>query len=218
MFSVNLEQEESVSESEYEGIYGGGQQNLSYNISKWYKYEASVMLENLDDISNRFTGKKYLSAEDIIENIAYSKHGAYILLENLRGLKKRLREIENKIRTGKWTSRYTASLAKLNSENIDTYINDITNIAKLETLNNLIHEDLYMCYFLKAYPNIKLTEPRVPHFPQLPRNSVVISNKKDVRKLIEDSMPYLNVLEQFHSAMTKLAIETIAGLDKVIAL
>lgn len=218
MFSVNLEQLSDSDEEVFTGIYGGASQDISYNISRWYKYEATVILENIDEISERFPGKKYLSAEDIIEDIAYSKHGSYVLLENLRGLKKRLREIENKAKTGKWNSRYSAGLAKLNSENIDLYINDITNVAKLETLNNLIHEDLYMSYFIKTYPNIRLTEPKVPHFPSLPRFSTSIDKKKEVRKLIEETIPYLTVLERFHSAMTKLAIEVNTGMDKLISM
>tara|TARA_B110000908_G_C10259965_1_gene458450 strand:+ start:1796 stop:2446 length:651 start_codon:yes stop_codon:yes gene_type:complete len=216
MFRMNLEDDDSYDECD-SCVQGGGG-DMTYTLNKWYRYEAIVLLQNLDKINTIFPGKLYLSAEDIIEHIVYSKHGAYVLLENLRGLKKRLREIENKIKTGKWNSKYTAGLSKLNSENIDTYINDISNIHKLELLNNLIHEDLYMAYFVNSYPNIKLTEPKLPHFPLLPRESVSVNNKDRIKKLINNSMSYLSSMEKFHSSMTKLSIEVNSGLDKIISM
>jgi hypothetical protein len=203
---------------EFSGCITGGANEIVYTLNKWYRYESKVLLQNLDRLETIFPGKMYISAEDIVEHIVYSKHGAYILLENLRGLKKRLREIENKIKTGKWNNKYTAGLSKLNSENIDMYINDIANVNKLETLNNLIHEDLYMTYFVNTYPNVKLTEPKLPHFPLLPRESVPIANKDRVKKLINDMMDYLSSIERFHSSMTKLSIEVNSGLDKLISM
>ena len=217
MFRMNLVVDDYDSDENSCSITGGSSE-LTYNMNKWYKYEAKVLLQNLEKINTIFPGKNYISSEDIIDHIVYSKHGAYVLLDNLRGLKKRLREIENKVKTGKWNSKYSAGLSKLNSENIDSFINDISNVQKLEKLNNLIHEDLYMAYFVTTYPNVKLTEPKVPHFPFLPRESVSIDNIDKLTKLIDNTLPYLNILEKFHSAMTKLSIEINSGLDKLISM
>lgn len=219
MFSMNLEDNMYSSDDELSIIEGGSRarnQRLSYNMSSWYKYEANVLLENINEIESKFPGHKYLSAEDIIEYIAYSKHGAYILLDNLRGLQKRLREIEARIKNGKWQKRMTAGLSKLNSENIISFIDDITNVHKLEKLSDLIHEDIYMSYFVGSMSNIKLTEPKVPHFPSYPRRSVRIDNREDLKKLINEIISYLNILERYHTSITKLIIECNAGLDKIL--
>lgn len=216
MFKAVLEVNDA--DSDDNTLIGGGDEDKVYTMCKWYAYDAKVMLQNIDSIQNQFPGREYLSAEDIVEHVVYGKNGCYVLLDNLRGLKKRLRELEIRIKNGKWNSRYTAGLSKLNSENIDMYIDDISNTHKLETMNHLIHEDLYMTYFVKVYPNVNLPEPKIPHFSHLPRESVSIKNTKKVEKLIKDSIPYLTMLEQFHGAMAKLLIQLNKGLDKLISM
>jgi len=192
------------------------EENVIYNMSKWYKYATNVLIQNIDRLSDIFPGKKYISAEDIIEYIVYGKNGAYILLYKLRGLQKRLRLVEDKIKNGSWVNKYGAGLSKLNSENIDYFINDITKVSHLERLTSLIHEDVYMAYFINTMPDIRLTEPKVPHFPTKAKESVKITDLEEVKHLINNIVPYLTVLEKYHAAITKLVNEANNGLDKLL--
>ena len=194
----------------------GGDRSI-YTSTKWYKYEANRLLQNIDRISSIIPGRQYISGEDIVEHISYCKYGCFLLLTELRDLKKKLRSIEDKIKSGAWINKNTAAISKLTSENIDLFINNITNIAKLKELSELIHEDIYISYFYVSYPNIYLPEPKSPILPPLPRESVSIKNKKELKCLINETIPYLEILERYHMDMYRLVNTTNGGLEKILS-
>ena len=194
----------------------GGDKTL-YTSTRWYKYSANTLIQNIDRISTVFPGRLYIASDDIVDNIAYCKYGCFLLLGELKDLKKKLKSIEDKVKSGNWINKNTASISKLTSENIDIFINNITNIAKLKELSELIHEDIYISYFYISYPNIYLPEPKPPILPPLPRESISIKNTKELKCLIKDTIPYLEVLEKYHMDMYRLVNATNGGLEKILS-
>lgn len=194
-----------------------GRERVTYTTSKWYSYEANRIIQNINKIENIFSNRTYISAEDIVEHIAYCKYGCYLLLDELRELKKKLKSIEDKVRSGAWVNQDTASISKLTSGNIDVFINNITNISKLTELTNIIHEDLYISYFYVSFPSIYLPEPKSPQLPALPRESLNIKDKKRIEDMIKETIPYLNTLEQYHMSVYKLISNTNQGLDRILS-
>jgi hypothetical protein len=73
-----------------------------------------------------------------------------------------------------------------------------------------------MSYFVNTMPNIRLTEPKVPHFPIKPQESINISDTTKIEKLINNTISYLSLLEKYHSSVTKLVTEVNNGLDKLL--
>ena len=193
----------------------GGKKKAS---CKWYQYEAQRLADYFDE-TNAFDGKNHISAEDVIENIVYGTYGCFDLLDSLKLMKTRMKIIEDQITNGKWLTTHSASLPSFLSNKMDMFISNITNTKKLEQLGTLIQEDLYSSYFVHVVPNIVLSEPILPKFPKLPVQTY--PNKKDnykkIKKLIEDTIPYLEVLEKYHHKFFDLISETNAGLEAIIS-
>jgi hypothetical protein len=194
-------------------ITGGDTKYISLN--KWYQYEAHRIIENADRADQLFRGRKYISAEDIVDHIVYGKYGAYILVRSMRSLKKLLEKIENKIVHGLWKNTAGIIISKLTSHAIDTYIDDLTPIS-LEKLSNSIQEDLYLAYFHKTYPDIITPEPKMPAFPPLPTVHISINDPVKIKQLVEDILPYINMLEKYHSALYDLIASVVDGLQIII--
>uniref|UniRef100_A0A6C0LHU2 Uncharacterized protein n=1 Tax=viral metagenome TaxID=1070528 RepID=A0A6C0LHU2_9ZZZZ len=195
-------------------VEGGGEK--VYTSKEWYQYEANRLIHNTKNIKNTFPGRSYINAEDIVDHIAYCKYGCFLLLEELRHLKKKLKIIEDQIKNGFWIKKDTASVSKLTSDNINLFIDNITNITKLNEFTTLIHEDIYMSYFFTTRPNIFLPDPKVPNLPPLPRQTVNIDNKDNIISLIKDTIPYLNILEKYHMSVYRLISAVSEGLEDVI--
>ena len=195
-------------------IIGGDK--MVYTTSKWYKYEANRLIYNIKNIDKYILDREYISAEDIVDYISYCKYGCFLLLSDLREFKKKLRVIENKIRTGAWVNKQSASISKLTSDNINIFIDNITNISKLKELSELIFEDIYMSYFYSVNPNIYLPDPKPPVLPPLSRETINIKNSKELVSMIKDTIPYLEILEKYHMDLYKLINLTNAGLEKII--
>lgn len=188
----------------------------TYTTSKWYTYEANRILHNLNKLETFFPGRMYISGEDIVEYISYCKYGCFLLLDELRDLKKKLKMIEDKVRSGAWINKDTAAISKLTSNTIDIFINNITVVSKLVELSNLIHENLYMSYFYVSNPTIYLPDPKPPQLPPLSRETVNIKDTKGIERLIKDTIPYLNSLEHYHMSIYKLINHTNMGIDKLL--
>lgn len=194
-----------------------GGERIQYTQSKWYQYEANRLRYNKTNIEKIFITRKYISGEDIVEYIVWSKYGAFLLLEEIREMKKKLRLLEDRIKSGIWLNKKTASICKLTSENLDIFYNNISNIDKMEEFTNLIHDDIYKSYFYNNIPNIYLPDPKTPQFPNLPRYSALIKESDKIIKLIENTIPYLNVLEKYHGNVYKLVSYCNEGLDKILS-
>ena len=194
-------------------IEGGGKKVTT----NWYSYEAKNVIESLDD--DVFDRKKYISADDIIDHVIYSNHGCFDLLDVLKGLKARLKTIEDQLLSGKWLTNTSAALPTLLSSRMDSYITDVYNVKKLDYLSTLIREDLYKNYFSHIVPDIVLSKPKVPKFPKLPVQTYPnkSENYSKIKKLIKDTIPYLNVLEGYHHEFYDLIAEANAGLDAIIS-
>lgn len=189
-----------------------------FSTTNWYRYEAKRLIANIDTIEENFTDKKYISAEDIIDHVTYCKYGCHLLMDALRNLKRRLKDIEDQIKSGKWLNDKYTAVPRLSSTHVEFSINHITEIYVLSNISELIHNDLYKSYFIHKLPNIELTQAKVPHFPILPKESVSIKEKEKVIKLINDTIPYLNILEIFHNNLTKLINQTNRGLEQLLTL
>ena len=59
--------------------------------SRWYEYETNRLVHNIDKIKTYFPGRTYISGEDIVDYIAYCKYGCFLLLNELREMKKKLK-------------------------------------------------------------------------------------------------------------------------------
>ena len=194
-------------------IEGG---RLEYTSTRWYAYEVNKLVHNIDSLDKIFPGRRYISGEDIIDYISYCKHGCFLLLEEMREMKKKLRMIEERVRAGQWLNKNTASVCRLTSDNINIFFDSVNNIQKLAEFTNLIHEDVYVSYFYNTFPNIYLPDPKVPQFPNFPRQSVDTKNEKKIKHLLVDTIPYLNVLEKYHMNIYKLVSYCNEGLDKLL--
>ena len=139
-----------------------GGERLEYATTKWYKYELNKLKYNISNIKKIFPGRNYISGEDIIDYVSYCKHGCFLLLEEMRELKKKLKILEDKVRSGQWINKNTAAVCRLTSNNIDIFSNSISNIQKLIEFTNLVHEDIYISYFYNTNPSIYLPDPKTP--------------------------------------------------------
>ncbi len=194
-----------------------GGERLQYTTTKWYAYEANRLKYNINNLNKIFPGRNYITGEDIVDHIAYCKHGCFLLLEEMRELKKKLKILEDRVRSGQWINKNTAAVCRLTSNNIDIFYNNVSNIPKLIEFTNLVHEDVYISYFYNTNPNIYLPDPKTPQFPNLPRQSINIKDEKKIIHLIEDTIPYLSILEKYHMNIYKLISYCNEGLEKIIA-
>jgi hypothetical protein len=201
--------------TEYKGKLLGKKYQLNSSIN-WYRYEAKRLIVNIEKISEIFPNKKYIGANDIIEHIVYCKYGCHVLLENLRKMKRRVKELEDQIKNGKWINNNSVSLSNVSTSNIENVIENISNRNYISGITSAIHNDFYKSYFLNTIPNIELSEAKIPHFPILPRETVLIEDKEKVKKMIEETIPYLNVLEILHNNTSKLIEQVNFGIEVLL--
>jgi len=202
--------------TEYNGNIFGKKSQLNTSIN-WYRYEAKRLIANIEKISEFFPNKKYISADDMIEHIVYCKYGCHVLLESLRHMKRRVKELEDHIKNGKWINNNSVSLSRLSIHNIEHAIENISNRNIIFNFIDAIHNDFYKSYFLNTIPNIELSEAKIPHFPILPRETVLVEDKEKIKKMIEETIPYLNVIEILHNNTSKLIEQVNFGIEVLLS-
>ena len=186
----------------------GGEDPKFYNCKGWFEHGCRKIIDV--DMDKFLSGRTHVTSDDVIMYVCYIDPGIcpYVLV-SMDNFERSLATVERRIIEGSWGA--SASISRFTSYAVEFYKKKLHKISSINELVLACKEDIFMSYIARINPDVQVNIPKVPNVIP-PSTKANVSNRTELVKLVEECIPYLNMLEQFMLEMTILINQMSSAL------